>query len=235
MSILFDLLLVLVIVVSVVIGVKRGFVKNVLNTFSLVFSVVLTMLLSSPVAKWIKNKYIMESVTNKVRGFFDKEIAKLSDGADLNTLMAEKSESLSKTFSRFGVDIGKVYEEQVSGGTENLVERVSEKIASPIASTISFVIAVIAVFVLSFIALKLLSVLLDKVFSLPGLNTINKSLGFAFGLVCGLIYVNLICLALGKMLPFMSGSLSEAINNSKLMSWFTDYNIFNFLLDKLLK
>jgi len=235
MSIILDLVLVFVIVSAVWTGVKRGFVKNALNTFSLVISVILTMLLSSPVAQWLKDKFIMEPVTDKVRGFFEKEISKISDGADLNTLMAEKSEALTRKFSRFGVDVGKVYEEQAQGGGNDLLQRFSEKIASPIAGTISFVIAVIGIFFLSFVALKLLAILLDKVFKLPGLNTVNKLLGLAFGVVCGLIYVNIICLVLGKMLPFMSQSLSDAVNNSKLVSWFSDYNIFNFLLNKLLK
>lgn len=103
--------------------------------------------------------------------------------------------------------------------------------AAAIAGVISFVL----LFIFFMAIVKLVTYLLDRFCKLPVLKQANKLLGFALGLVIGLIWAQILTLLLfsfSELLVVSLGWLSqEAFEGSVVARWMFDHNLFRLLMD----
>ena len=105
--------------------------------------------------------------------------------------------------------------------------------ADLIASTIAFAI----LFVLFIVAVRLVTLLLDRICRLPVLKQANRLLGFVLGLFIGLIYAQLLSIFLFTFSELLVSSQSwitaEAFEGSVVASWMFDHNLFRLLIKAL--
>ncbi|MGM9648094.1 MAG: CvpA family protein [Eubacteriales bacterium] len=103
--------------------------------------------------------------------------------------------------------------------------------ASVAASVISFFL----LFLLFMVLVKVITYLIDRFFRLPVLKQANKLLGFALGLLIGLIYAQILSVFLftfSEVLVTSLGWLSkEAFEGSVVARWMFDHNLFRILIN----
>lgn len=105
------------------------------------------------------------------------------------------------------------------------------------ADVIASVIAFTLLFVFFMAAVKLITLLLDRFCRLPVLKQANRLLGFALGLVIGLIYAQLLSIFLFTFSELLVSTQSwiteEAFEGSVVARWMFDHNIFRLLMESL--
>lgn len=98
-------------------------------------------------------------------------------------------------------------------------------------SIISKILAFILIFVIVFLAVKIVQHFLQKVFSGSILKGLDRTLGFAFGLVEGLVIVYAVILVL-QVMPFWE-SISSNFENSFVYGVFDRTIGYGYFLDSL--
>ena len=61
-SVILDILFVVVAAIFIAVGVKRGFIKSLIQSAKLILTIVATYFLGSPVAAFIKEKFVFQKV-----------------------------------------------------------------------------------------------------------------------------------------------------------------------------
>ena len=167
---------------------------------------------------------ILSTVVYTKRGFI-KGIFGL-----LGFLIAMVAASVTKPFliPVFSTPIKNVLDGAVGGLLSHIFN--TESTAESIAGVIAFAV----LFVLYLIAVRLLTVLLDRVCKLPILKKANRLLGFVLGLVIGLLYAQIISLVLFTFselfLAVQEVITAEAFEGSVIAKWMFEFNIFRLLL-----
>lgn len=109
----------------------------------------------------------------------------------------------------------------------------TESTADSIASVIAFAL----LFVVYLIAIRLLTALLDRICKLPVLRKANHLLGFVLGAVIGLLYAQILSVALFTFselfLAVQDFITAEAFEGSVVAKWMFEHNIFRLLMGLL--
>jgi len=204
---IFDLVAVAVILLCFIINLKKGLIKCIYKIVSLGVTVALVFVFMEPVEQMIErtgfgikideavyNLVITEDKYNEETGKIDKA----DDTAALNNLP--------------------VY-------IENSVSEFKEgAIAPAVSNVVKKLMAGIIIFIIAKILLSLLFMLIDGLFRLPGLKTVNMLLGGAVGILYGIVVIYLLC---GVISLDVSHSLElrEIIDKTFVVKYFYDYNI----------
>ena len=188
-AIILDILFVLVAAIFIAVGVKRGFIKSLIQSAKLILTIVATYFLGSPVAAFIREKFVFQKVYDfwfeKINGIYQstsattEELRATIEGAPDIFLAPEKKAEILNSLS------------EENGAA--MVESVSNNLATPIADVISNVIGYALTFVLAFIVLTVAAWLLTKIadrFAIIG--TANRILGGVFGAAVGVIILMIV-------------------------------------------
>ena len=225
-----DLILAAIMIFIVFRSWKRGFLSSILNIISIIISTVASFLFYSPLAEFIKTKFILSPVVKATRN----ELSSLADNGDVHSLFSEMPEALRSFLSMLGFDPDAVYSDFASSGLEassfadDLAQRIGSSVSSLIASALSFIILFIAcMLILSVIRSILCSLLRSRVLSFA-----NKFLGLVTGLLSAMIFGWIISNAIvlmsgGLVLFFPNAFSSEALDSSIIISFFSALDPFN--------
>lgn len=96
----------------------------------------------------------------------------------------------------------------------------------------SAAVAYLLVFSASYVILAIIAFIVDKLFKLPILNTLNRFLGFLLGLLCAYVTLSVACTVLSIVLSFSAqelfGMTAEQIYESTyIYRFFNDFTIFS--------
>jgi len=155
------------------------------------------------------------------------ELSKMAEGAtsNVNDFLNDIPEAL-KGFIKAD-DLGNSYE-----SVDALVTDAATAISSAISAVIATVIGYLLLFVIAFAVLTVVIFFIRKFAKLPVIKTGDKLLGLAVGAVSGLIAVSLVAAILHAII-FISGDMS-VYENSTVLKFVNDINIFGFIFDKLI-
>lgn len=207
-----DILIAAVIIICGVKGLLEGFVKAFLSFFIVIVAAVAAKLFSPSLVNLIKTKTtlytnISQSISQKMSLVFTSSAttSDVTDSAQLHNI----PQSLSKYLEKFITSTNKT--------VGSLSQAFGENAANIIVTAISFIIILLAVIIVC----KLIVLILDKVMSLPVLNTFNKFGGLIIGIVKGALFAVVIATVLYSLNVFLQlDVLSTAINNSVLIKYF---------------
>lgn len=219
MSILIDLILVVIISMSIFSGYRKGLIRSVMNLVTFIAAFVSAWLFYPVLGNYYKDNIFLSKITQIVQDAFSALIHNGIDTIDLETLFNDKPQAFTDIISRFsanGLNIENYYSEQIEQGARNITENISSYIADPIAVTLSNILAFITIFFAVVIILKIFTFLLDIIFKLPVLNTLNRALGLGLGAICGLLYVLVISTILKAISPALEVLLPDIYNSSMI-------------------
>ena len=237
MSIAIDLLILLIIFGSIVGGIRKGFVRSVMDFVTFIAAIICAWAFAPILADFFSDSYFMQRITASVTDAIDKVIGGAASPITLDSLFAEKPAAFVDIIDRYSANIAEAerfYNAQVATGVQNAADKLSEFIAGPVASAVSNVIAFVVIFAAVSLVLTIIAVILDAVFKLPPLNTLNRVFGFMLGAVCGLLYAWAASMVLYAALPSLTALWPEVfasslLDNSILLGIFYEYNIFRYI------
>ncbi|MBO4354094.1 MAG: CvpA family protein [Clostridia bacterium] len=164
---IFSAVLILIVIVSAIIGMARGFVKSIAKFVQYVVAYIVANRCYVLVASLFMKIPFLANMTS------DVEMPDIPEGTGF--------------FERIGKIVSYVASGIFSGEINN-DETVKAIINNYLADAIAKIIAFLALFVVTVLLLKLLVLIIDKLSDLPVLKAVNRTLGFIFGLVCGLTF-----------------------------------------------
>ena len=197
--IILDILVVLLIVLGALSGHKKGLVGILVGFAALILSIVLAFMFQSVVADAIYDTGIGSSVAGIAKTNIQK--------------MIDDGESVDKSI------YGKVLANTV---TEENIDQASENISRFVMKGLSF----IAIFLIVRIICYILQMILNVVFNLPILSTINSTGGTAVGALSVLIkiWILLALLSFVAPLPMFEGIIAK-VNQTFLIKFLYNNNL----------
>ena len=223
MNIVIDILLAVVIALCVISGLRKGFVNAVMKLASFLIAGVGAYLFCPVPSDFLYNEIFLPGLSSTI----ESSILSGETGQSLAELFGSKPQFFIDILNRYS-SVGRVEDFYNSGGDVG-VEDISAFMAGPIARTVSDILGFILVFAVLLAALWILTVILNKICTLPVLNTANKLLGMISGGVLGLLFAWLIAAAAGSALSPLSKAYPEifdptVMENSIVFKWLYNFN-----------
>ena len=201
MGIVLDIIIVAIIVLSTFLAYKKGLAALAIKLCAVIIAVVATLVLYKPISNFIINTTgIDEAIQNAI---YEKSFELMSGGTDDGIASTVLEQAKTTTLTQTAKDLS--------------------------IQIINVCVIVILYFGIKF-ALKFVSVIADKVASLPIINKFNKGGGIIYGLVRGLVIVYA-CLLLVSFIGKVNSKnyLYETVEQSYLGKMMYDNNVFNVL------
>ncbi|MEG2348090.1 MAG: CvpA family protein [Clostridia bacterium] len=207
-----DVVLIVLLALGALCGYKKGLVGILISFICLVASIFLAFALQSSVANFLNDTTLGKTINNSITSSLEKNI---NEGQ----LNASKNSEV----------YNKVIQSVING---EKIEDASKSLTLFILKGISF----IGIFIIVFIVGSILKLVLNLVFDLPLLNSVNKFGGMGLGILSSLVKIWLIFTLLTFLspMPFMK-TVNETIKNTKITNAIYNNNIFINILSSNFK
>lgn len=203
-----DIVLILFIALGAFMGYKKGLINVLVSFVAIIIAIVLSLLLQIPVANTLRQTAPGTDLYNNVHEGISKAVNDNKSDIDNNTIYST-------------IIKGIISDEQIN--------RQSESITMFILKGLSFFI----IFIIVTLIILILKKILNFVFDLPILNSVNQIGGLALGGIKSLaiVYIILAILAFISPMPSVTSGIAENINKTTITK--TLYN--NNLLVNIIK
>ncbi len=206
MQYIIDIVIALILVLSIINGYKRGFIKTVFSCFAVVVALGAAYFLGPVAGDYIRSTDIYANVEEKVDVKIEQYFENSTENAIRNPMQDSELSGAAESLERLGINVEELYENysmSLAEGSQNFKEGFVKSISDPILSALSTALGAIAVFIIALIVLKILSLILGGIFSLPLLKGLNKFAGGLAGVVLGVLSVFALCLVVEVILPYI--------------------------------
>lgn len=224
MAYIFDIILLGVIIFFVAIAAKKGFLASSKGIVSLILTAILLTSMQPTVLTYLQSsafgENIRETVAKNVMKSYEKEqLPEDADTTDTETAVMICNSLGLPEFMASGIRDGI---KDMSEIKNNVMEVISDAISLAILKVLSVIILFILVRILVFLALKIL----ETLFTLPGLKTINKTLGACIGIINAILAVYIICGAVTLFTPTdKMPAVSDTVSHTFIVKYFYENNI----------
>ncbi len=185
-----DIIIILFLALFLLAGIKRGFARGLLNLLGLVVTAFIAGIVARFLSELIYSSFIRQSLISNIeasieQGGFEQTLANC-----LDFLPSWIYSFVYALFSLFGVSMGEVQKELISGKASQATAQAVESVISPLITAVISIALFFIVSVVIFVLLKVFVIrYIAKIFNLPVIKQINAVLGGIFGLAEGFILV----------------------------------------------
>lgn len=230
-GIIADIALVLILAIFAFVNLKKGFTKQVLAIAVTIGSLLIAYFFSDDILLFLDNQFsLTDKLADKILGAFGENAA-LTAELSLENLKAAITEM---GLPAFIAEFAEKSLETVTGGYENIGQFISHVLSHYILVAVSFV----ATWIIARIILGFVKKIVAKIVNIPGLHFIDKTLGFALGIIKGIIVVYVIIYVI-EIIPSSVSQISavkDALSASTLGGLLKEYNLvsiaFTWIVDK---
>ena len=234
MAIILDVIILGIILLFGFFAAKKGFAKTLTEFVGMILAIVLSVILSNAASNIIYDKFVEPSVTQKIAETLEKS----TDTSLTNTVDAvwNAFPKIVRNFTeKQGIGpekLSSTITDSAISSTENTISTISktatDTVVKPILKPLINLISGIIIFVILLIAVKFLSSLINKIFSFKLLGSLNKTLGFAIGILKGAIVSVLVVFVISSIVylsenPFL-GISNETINSTVIFEYISGFN-----------
>lgn len=212
-SIVLDLAVVLIVIGTIIFSAVKGFARMLLHLCALIAAALLAFSLATPVADFVfragVEPAIAESVEETLRKGGEQTLEEQVNGVldSLPDLIVNIMESAGVSRE----SLQQSFRENMGTDAHDSAQRITEGVFRPVVTPLLYVICLLVLFLVFFVALSVVAFLLEKLFHLPVIGTVNHLLG---GLL-GLIKAAVILLVLSLCVAF---SISVTHNESNVIN-----------------
>jgi len=219
MGIVIDLILLAIIAAIVIYYSKKGLVAASKNIVSLILTIVLMVSLQDVMLVKLQESSFGKNIESKISA----KVAKAYDDEDLPLEGDDSSDDAKEICKKLSLPTF------LSGSIEDKLDDMNEaknNILNAIAAAITKLILRVVALILLFILARVAVFLILKLFELPGLKTLNTSLGAVMGLLNALIFIYIACGVVNLIIPADKlGSLGEMINSTWILKTMYNHNL----------
>ena len=173
MYLILDAILVLIMAIVVIIAARRGFVDAVFRFLTVIVSLGVAIAFYRTLGAYLDAQFVRDWLA--ARQF---EFTLPTPSIDVAGFLEENT-ILSAIAKSVGVDLrGAMQGALTSSASDALLDQATNAVSLVISNLIAFIL----IFICALLLLKLLRLLLNAIFRLPVLRTVNRFLGFLFGL-----------------------------------------------------
>ncbi|MBN2260796.1 MAG: CvpA family protein [Clostridiales bacterium] len=213
-----DIVILLIVVFAAVRGSVLGLVKSMINLTAIIVSFFAASIYNDALAKWIvENTKILSGIQKFYEfDFFNKlKIPSIQIPEIYSIEFGKVSDYLNKVLSNS--DIVK----------NNIAESFSEYMANATVDILSWLI----IFAIGMIIVNILGIVLESVFKLPVLKTLNSLGGFLLGIIKGSLFVFFMVLMFQFIGQMTTGTyLTDLIDGSYFAYYLMKYNILRWIV-----
>lgn len=254
MNIILDLAVAAIIILSVVIGYNRGLIKSVMGLASGIIAIILALALTPALSGFINDNFVHPAISS----FVEQKIVSVtpsqkSDDESVQEMIEDRPSEFQDVLDFFGMTFDELKtslfgdkkdtapaqtgSESNNGG---LVKEAGMKISKNVSGLVSSVIAFLIIYILSLVILKIVTSMLNGLFSLPVLKTSNKVLGALIGLVTGVLSCFIVCTVVARVLPYLAQTDNPFFANvtsdkTLLFGFFSSFDNLKELIAKFVK
>ncbi|MCR4719454.1 MAG: CvpA family protein [Firmicutes bacterium] len=224
MNYIWDGILILAIVLCIGFSMKKGFISASKSILALILTAVLFSSMQPQVLGFLQSTAVSGGIRNMVSKNITSAYQKEQLPEDVDTTDTQNTEKICASLG-FPSFMENSIRKTVSGMTE-IKNNVMEVITDAVTLMILKVIAMLLVFLLVRIFVFLILKLLESLFELPGLKTINRSLGAVLGVINALLIVYIVCAAVSLFAPAEKLTLiEETVKSTYLLKYFYENNL----------
>lgn len=209
----FDLAIVLIFAVCIFHSMRQGFVKASSAILSIVLTMVLMFAFQDSISTYLKNSPFGEDINKKIT----EALTKQNEEPQTENDDEENKFGLPLFFS----SVAKDTENKIESVKNDLIHQAAESTTASVINILSIVILYISIRILLFFGLKIL----NMIFKLPLLKSVNKLAGAMIGLVNALFIVYILCAGLIWFVPNNSSQLvKDTIADTYITQYFYNNN-----------
>ena len=248
-GIIIDIVVIIFIVISALIGYKKGLSDIIINIIGIIVALILAFSFKGVVADFIESKTgiastLKESISTSIKNSAEEKLNISIGNNEENILNEEKKDEIEKNQEDEKKE--DIKEEQVKEndkktnpfidslvekmGVEQGVDNISEKVVNFIMQTACF----IGIFAVVYLCTFILKMMLNIVFKLPILSTINKTGGLVASIIISIIKLWVILGIISFLSPVFPAAL-EFINGTHITKILYNTNLIIMLLSGGLK
>lgn len=215
-----DIILIALIALGVFFGYKKGLVGILIGVASLILSIILAFVLQGPVSEYLYSTPVGTSIESKVTEFVNDTLSsENNENVDSEDNTKKENDFFSKVI-------------QDATNSEDTVKEASKNITMFILKGITF----IGIFILVRIICYILQMILNVVFDLPILHSVNKFGGMAINLVATLLKLWILLAAIQLISSVVAiDFIINLINQSYLTKLLYENNILLNILQTTIK
>ena len=223
-GLILDAILIAVVIYLVAASAKKGFIRASRSIVALLLTAVLLTSLQPVVLNFLQQSPLGDNIKLMVSKNVTKTYEKENLPQDTVTTDTEQSLLICEALSlpSFLSDSIESSIKQMSEIKNNVMEVITDSISLLILRLISIILLFLAVRLFVFLILKLL----ESLFGLPGLKTINRTLGAAIGIFNAMLAVYLICGAVSLLTPMDKlQAVQTVIDSTYVLKYFYHNNL----------
>lgn len=207
-----DIILILIVLLGAYVGYKKGLVTVLMKFIAIIIAIALSLFLQSPVADCLRNSKLGNDLYINVHKGITNTIDARREGIEKDTIYSK-------------IIDGVVSEEQINIQADN--------ITTFILKGVSF----IATFLITLIIIFILKGVLNIVFDLPILNSINKIGGLTVGGLKSIVIIYLILAAIAFIspMPIVKGNISNKIEKTNITKIMYENNLLVQIINGSIK
>ena len=215
-----DIIIIALIALGVFFGYKKGLVGILIGVASLILSIILAFVLQGPVSEYLYSTPVGTSIESKVTEFVNDTLSsENNENVDSEDNTKKENDFFSKVI-------------QDATNSEDTVKEASKNITMFILKGITF----IGIFILVRIICYILQMILNVVFDLPILHSVNKFGGMAINLVATLLKLWILLAAIQLISSVVAiDFITNLINQSYLTKLLYENNILLNILQTTIK
>ena len=178
LQIIIDLVMALIIGLLVFLGIKRGFVKSFFKSTKIIFVILITMIIGSLVVGLCQNAFVNGMFEGKIS---EKLVAKAE--SDVANFGVEQINDELPAIVKNIIPMSEIeeYFEKLPGDSVEKARAIGEAIEDALIGVVSNVVGYMISFAIAFAICTIAIFVIDKVFSLPMLNWLNRIGGVFWG------------------------------------------------------
>lgn len=229
MNYIMDIVLVAIIAVCIVSAAKKGFIGACKNIVSIILTVILVSTMHPVILNLLQSSDFGNNLKQVVAENVSKTYQREQISEEVDTTDSEKSIEICRALGLPNFITDKI-EDSLREMTEiknNVLEVITDALALMIMKILALLILFVVVKVFVFLALKIL----ESLFSLPVLKTVNIGLGALVGVINALLIVYIVCGVLNLFVPMdKMPAIQTAVNATYIVKFFYNNNLLLSLI-----
>lgn len=187
-----DGLVLLVFVATVIYFGKQGFARTVLTATVSIGAIVVAWIFGKPVGAFLDTAFLQGGIVDMVHAGLEKIAQYAAQNMSASQIMEQFPEYLRQLLGYVNLDAETLVANVLSGVD---LEALSHQIGEPVSAAVAGGLGIVITYIVAFVALKIAAAMVDGIFHLPILNSLNGLMGAVLGAAIGfcfcLLFANL--------------------------------------------